>query len=773
MTAAMPGHARPSARRFLEGRGRYVADLSMPGMLHAVVVRSAEAHADIAIDADPARAVVGVRLVLDGADILASIQPPPIIWDVPGQRRSGLRALAHGRVRYVGEPVAIVVAESEAIARHAAALVRIAYVQRPVIASIDQALAADAPRLYDDWPDNVVASAEWNGGDPDAAFADAPVHVAGRYVSGRVSAHSLETRGVLAAYDPAQDGVTVHSSTQGPHQVREAIAWCLGIAEHRIRVIVPDVGGAFGSKSCPYGEEILLAHLALRLRAPVRWIESRAEAFVACVPGRDEIVDIELALSEDGAILGLKALITLDKGAEPYAASVGAAWAGAMMVTGAYRIANVHVATRVVVTNKTPTGAYRGYGTPEVNFALERALDDAARRIGLDPAELRRRNLVPAEAMPAPSATGLLLLDSGRYEEMLDLALDAFGYRARVDRAHAARAQGRAVGIGLAFYVEPTNLGPSALCGMIGINSGGFDIATIRMEPSGQVVVFTGQTPMGQGVERVLQQLCAAELTMPDEDVTVVHGDTQACPYTAYGSGGSRGTGIGGSAVMLAAGRLREKLCAIGAHLVGAAPDEVELSQGGVQVRGDSARRVSIARVARAAYLAHDLPAGMEPGLDARASFDPAALAITYGVALAEVEVDRETGLVEVRDILFGHDCGRQINPALVEAQVIGGIVQGIGATLYEGLDHDAAGQPAIRCMRDYPLPFAADVPPIALVHLETPSPFFPNGAKGVGESGAIPIPAAIANAIRDALGDAAGDAVDRLPIRPENLLPS
>nr|WP_047167602.1 xanthine dehydrogenase family protein molybdopterin-binding subunit [Sphingomonas sp. Y57] len=773
MTAGMPGYARPSARRFLEGRGRYVADLHMPGMLHAVVVRSAQAHADITVDAAAARAAAGVRLVLDGGDILAAIQPPPVIWDVPGQRRSGLRALAHGRVRYVGEPIAIVVAESEAIARDAAALVRITYAPRPLVTSIEVALATDAPLLYDEWPDNIVASAEWSGGEPDLAFVGAPVCISGRYVSGRVSAHSLETRGVLAAYDPAQDGITLHSSTQAPHQVREAIAWCLDIAEHRIRVIAPDVGGAFGSKSCPYGEEILLAHLALRLRATVRWIESRSESFVACVPGRDEVVDIDLALSEDGRILGLKALITLDKGAEPYAASVGAAWAGAMMVTGAYRIANVHVATRVVVTNKTPTGAYRGYGTPEVNFALERALDDAARRIGIDPAELRRRNLVPPDAMPAASATGLLLLDSGRYEEMLDLALDAFDYGARRDRARAARAQGRAVGVGLAFYVEPTNLGPSALCGMIGINSGGFDIATLRMEPSGQVVVFTGQTPMGQGVERVLQQVCAAELTMPEEDVTVVHGDTRACPYTAYGSGGSRGTGIGGSAVMLAAGRLREKICAIGAHLLGSTPDEVELSQGGVQVTGDAARRVSIARVARVAYLAHDLPDGMEPGLDARASFDPAALAITYGVALAEVEVDRETGLVDVRDIGFGHDCGRQINPALVEAQVIGGIVQGIGAALYEGLDHDAAGQPVTRCMRDYPLPFAADVPPIALVHLETPSPFFPNGAKGVGESGTIPIPAAIANAIRDALGEVAGDAVNRLPIRPETLIHS
>lgn len=771
MNARSDIHARPSARRFIEGRGRYVADILPVGTLHAVMVRSVEAHADFTVDAADASRMPEVRMILTGEDILATIQPPPIVWDVPGQRRSGLRALAYGRVRYIGEPVAVVVAGSEAAARRAAAHVRIDYQRRPVVTSIEQALADAAPRLYDDWPDNIVAAAEWTGGDPDTAFAEASIRIAGRYISGRVSAHPLETRGVLAAYDPAQDGIVVHSSTQAPHQVREAIACCLSLAEHRIRVIAPDVGGAFGAKSCPYAEEILLAHLALRLRVTVRWIESRAEAFIACAPGRDEIVDIDLALSETGEILALRALVTLDKGAEPYAASVGAAWAGAMMVTGAYRIPNAHVATRVVVTNKTPTGAYRGYGTPEVNFALERALDEAARRIGIDPADLRRRNLVPAEAMPAPSATGLLLLDSGRYEEMLDLALDAFDYPKQIAQAHAARQEGRAVGIGLSFYVEPTNLGPSTLCGMIGIASGGFDIATLRMEPSGQVIVFTGQTPMGQGVERVLQQICAAELTMPEEDVTVVHGDTHACPYTAYGSGGSRGTGIGGSAVMLAAGRVRDKLCVIGAHLLGVAAEEVELSQGGVQVRSDAARRVSIAQVARAAYLAHNLPPGVEPGIDARASFDPATLAITYGVALVRVEVDRETGLVDIDHIVFGHDCGRQINPVLVESQVIGGIAQGIGAALYEGLDYDSEGQPLTRCMRDYPLPMATDIPPITLVHLETPSPFFPNGAKGVGESGAIPLPAAIANAIRDALGETAAEAVNSLPIRPENLL--
>ena len=763
-------YARPSAGRFIEGQGRYVADLPMHGARHAVFVRSSEAHADIlGIDTAAAVAFPDVDLVLTGREFSPLSEPQPIVWDVPGQRRSGLRALAVDRVRYVGEPVAVVVAGTMEAARQAAALVRVDYAPRPVVTSTADALKPDAPRLYDDWPDNIVAQAEWTGGEVEAAFATAAVTVSGRYVSGRVSALSLEGRGVVAAFDPLQGGVTVWTSTQAPHQVREAIAHCLRIPEHRVRVIVPDVGGAFGTKSCPYGEEILLAHLALRLRMTVRWNEARAEAFVASAPGRDETVDLELALSADGRILALRSLITLDKGAEPYATSVGAAWAGAMMISGGYRIDNVHVAVRVVVTNKTPTGAYRGYGTPEVNFALERALDDGARRLGLDPAELRRRNLVAASAMPCSSATGLLSLDSGRYEEMLDLTLDAFDYERRKDQAATARAEGRCVGIGIAFYVEPTNLGPSALCGMIGIRSGGFDVANVRMEPGGQVVVFTGQTPMGQGVETVLARICADELTVPMEEVTVVHGDTQSCSYTGYGSGGCRGTGIGGSAVLLAARKVREKLLAIGAHLLACDLSEVELTQGGVQFRGDDMRRAPIADLARAAYLAHNLPAGMEPGIEERATFDPAALAITYGMCAVLVEVDPEIGFVDVQHIVFGHDCGRQISPKLVEGQVIGGIVQGLGAALYEELTYDAAGRPLATSLRDYDIAFAPDVPRIDLVHLETPSPFFPNGAKGVGESGTIPVPAAIANAIRDALGDGAD--VNRLPIRAERLI--
>ncbi|MDT9598796.1 xanthine dehydrogenase family protein molybdopterin-binding subunit [Sphingosinicella rhizophila] len=772
MTARNDALARPRAWRFANGEGRYVADLGTAGMLHAAFVRSTQAHADIlSINCDAASRVPGVRLVLTGADYLPFSDAPPIIWDVAGQRRSGKRALAAGRVRHVGEAVAVVVADRIETAREAAALVTIAYAARPVVVSMEQALHPDAPLLYDDWPDNVVAQGHWEAGDVASAFAGAETIVKGSYISSRLIPLSLEGRAVIAAFEPSRDGVTVTTSTQAPHQVREAIASCLRVPEHAIRVVVPDVGGAFGLKSCAYGEEVLLAHLALRLRATVRWIERREEAFVGSVHGRDEQVDLELALARDGAILGLCAGILQDKGSEPYATSVGAAWAGAMLMSSLYRIPNIRIDARVVVTNKTPTGAYRGYGVPEVNFALERGLDEAARVLGMDPAEIRRRNFVPPKAMPYMAPQGLVL-DSGRYADMLDLALAGFDWAGERQAAAQARAEGRKVGVGLSAYAEPTNMGPSKLCGMIGINAGGFDVANVRMEPSGHIVVFTGQTPMGQGVEASLARICAEELTVPVEDVTIVHGDTQSCAYTGYGSGGSRGTGVGGSSVMLAAGKVRQKLIRIAAHMLNRPADTLILSQGGVQVADDPGQRVPISAIARAAYHAHDLPDGVEPGIEERATFDPQSLAITYGVALVRLEVDPETGVVDVQRILFGHDCGRQISPALVEGQVVGGIAQGIGAALYEEFPYDADGRPLTTSMRDYELVQALDIPDIELVHLETPSPFFPNGAKGVGESGVIPTPAAIANALRDALGsDAPPDIFNRVPVRAERLI--
>ncbi|MDB5366254.1 MAG: xanthine dehydrogenase, molybdenum binding subunit apoprotein [Rhodospirillales bacterium] len=755
---------RPAALRFVRGEGQYVADVRLPHMLHAFILRSPEAHAKLeAIDTDEAASMTGVRLLVTGTEIAAATAPQPIVWDLPGQRRAETRSLAHDRVRYVGEPVALIVADSERIARRAAARIRVRYGKLPAVTSAEAAEAPDSPRLYEDWPDNVVARANWLVGDVDAAFEHAAFVTDGVYISRRMAGLPLEARAVLAAPDAARNGLTVWTSTQAPHQVRAAVASCLRMPEHRVRVIAPDVGGAFGTKSCVYGEETLMAYAARKLRRPVRWIEDRHESFTSSVPGRDETVTLSLAFDAQGILLAMRGRVLLNKGAEPYAASIGSAWTGGMMLPGGYRVPALAIEALGVVTNTTPTGAFRGYGQPEVNFAVESAFDEAARRMQIDPAELRRRNLVRESEMPFQSTTGLVL-DSGRYHALLDLALAKFGWDAARERTARERSGGTRSGVGLAFYVEATNMGPSPLCGMVGVRSGGFDVCQVRVEPSGQVSVFTGQTPMGQGVEAALAQLCAEELTLPIEDVVVIHGDTASCAYTGYSSGGSRGAGVGGSALIGAARKVKHKLLLLAAHLLDANAADLLLVQGGVQHRDDPTRRRSITDLAQAAYLAASLPAGMEAGLDERMAFDPPALGISYGVALCEVALCPDL-IVRVRRILFAHDCGRQIRPDIVEGQIIGGIAQGLGTALYEQLLYEPDGTPRTTSLRDYDIPFAADMPPIELVHLETPSPFFPHGAKGVGESGVIPIPAAIANAVRDA--QSSGDASLRLDTVP------
>ncbi|MEA3537763.1 MAG: molybdopterin cofactor-binding domain-containing protein [Pseudomonadota bacterium] len=432
------------------------------------------------------------------------------------------------------------------------------------------------------------------------------------------------------------------------------------------------------------------------------------------------------------------------------------------MMTGPYRIDTVDIEALAVVTNKTPTGAYRGFGQPEANFALERALDMAAPRLGLDPAELRRRNLVAPSEMPYPTPTGIVL-DSGRYADLLDATLERFGDN---DAPPSSR---RRTGVGIACYAETTNFGPSPLCKLIGVDSGGFDITSIRMEPSGHVRVFVGQTPMGQGIETVLMQVAADELGLPIEDISIVHGDTVSSAYTAYASGGSRGAGVAGGSTALAARRLRARILRWGAHLLDASSESVRFVQGGVEVTDMPTRRIGIAEIAAAAYKAFSTPEGLEPGLEDRAAYDPPALAIAYGCVVAQVAVDLDTGKITVERIVFGHDCGVQINPAIVEGQVIGGLAQALGATLFEEVRYDADARPLTLSLQDYLLPLASDVPHVELVHFETPTPFSPIGAKGVGESGTIGVPAAIANAVQNALG--AASPLVTLPLTGERVL--
>jgi aerobic carbon-monoxide dehydrogenase large subunit len=757
---------RPAVDRFTRGRGVYIADIELRDMLYVALARSPIAHGRILkIDCDEARRCDGVIAVFTASD-LTGVKAQPLLWDLPGQQYSQMRALAEERLRYVGQPYAAVVARTREQAERGAACITVRFELLPPILSIDASLAADAPRIYPDWKDNIVGTTTWRTGEPERALAESATVVSGRFISQRVHPLSLEPRGVLA-HREGDGSLTLWTSTQSIHQVRSSIAECLDLPEHRIRVIAPDVGGAFGMKGSASVEETLVAFLAMKLDRPVRWIESRAEAFVG-LHGRDERVDLDLGLDVDGRITALKARIVLDKGADPTACSFGTAWVTGAVITSGYRVPATDVEGLGALTNKSPTTAYRGYGQPEANLAIERALDIGAQRLGLSPAEIRRRNFVPAAEMPYVTPAGMAL-DSGEYERLMDMTLERFGYREALARAAASASGPIGTGVGFACYTELTNFGPSAVCKFVGVSNGGFDVCSVRMEPSGHVRLFISQTPMGQGIETALAQICAQELGLNVDDITVSHGDTLSAPYTAYASGGSRGAGVGGSAVVLATRSLAGQIRRWGAQLLGAPEANVVLTRGGVEVLKEPERRMAMAAVAAAAYFGAFCPEGATPGLEARAAYDPPALAISYGTVAVEVELDRETGRVAVRRLTFGHDCGTQINPAIVEGQVRGGAVQAIGATLFEELCYDGEGRPLVMSMHDYLVPLASDVPSIDLVHLTTPTPFSPLGVKGVGESGTIAVPAAIMNAVQHAIGP--GVTLTELPLRAERVL--
>lgn len=749
--------------RLAAGGGRYLADEYAAGELHLVIVRSREPHAHISVDPRRARAAPGVHAVLVGADIRDVTEPMGMMWNAQIQAEAPTWCLATDKVRYVGEPIAAVIADDAYQAEDAAELVDVNYQKLPAVVD---ACPDSQPLLYEDWPDNVFGRNRFEAGDAAAALGDAAVVVNGRYVSSRVAGLSLEARGVRAVWDITGESVTVWTSTQSPHQVRGSLSATLRIPESRVRVLCPDMGGAFGNKACAYIEETLVAFAARVVRRPVRWIESRSEAFVATVHGRGTVVDLEVGFTADGAISGLRANVFLDCGATPYMVGCGTGMVTAATVLGPYRIPDALSELVAVVTNKTPIGAYRGFGMPEATFAIERAMDEGARRLGVDPIEIRHRNLLRPDELPYWTAA-MMCLDSGRYSEMLDLVATQIDWGRTRHEAAAARAAGRLVGVGVACYLEATNFGPSLTAAMMGINSPGHDRAVVRMDASGLVTVFTGQMPMGQGLETVLAQVAADELGVPLGSVSVICGDTLSCPYTGYGSGGSRGAGVAGSAVMMASRRLRERMRGIAAHLVEA--DGVRDVEGGFAA--ESGRTITVSAVAESAYQARDLPPDTEPGLESSYTYDPQAFAFSYGAVAAVVEIDRDTGAVSVQRLVFGHDCGVQLNPANVAGQIIGGAAQGLGAALYEQLPYTADGQPVVESLWDYFPPLPANMPAVELVHLETPTPFSLNGAKGTGESGAIPLPAVLANAIRDALDCDSSAAVDTIPITAERLL--
>jgi carbon-monoxide dehydrogenase large subunit len=752
--------------RLVAGRGAYVTDLALPGTLHMALLRSPHAHARIThVIADRARRVAGVVAVLT-ADDIRDVSPLPVLTRPPGQRHTSFPVLPADRARYVGQPLAAVVAKTRYAAQDGVDALDVTYDPLPVVADVAHATAPDAPKLYDDWPDNVVVSREIGSGDPDAVFATAPTVVQARFTMPRQTAAPMEGRAVCARFDGDTGELTVWASSQAPHLFRTVLAGVLRLDEERIRVIVPDVGGGFGVKLHYYPEDVLVAVAAMRLGRPVKWVETRAEHFAATVHAREQYVHARAAFDARGTLLALWAHVQGDVGAHLHTKGAGPIFLGGVVLPNVYALRHFKAKLEAVVTNKVPFGAYRAFGMQQAAFVTERLMDIAAARLGIDPVEIRRRNYVPAAAFPYRSVANLVY-DSGDYVRALDEALRIADYGGLRAMQACARAQGRLVGIGVANYVEVTGMGPTKLMAAMGNRQGGYESATVRVEPSGRVTVATGIIELGQGIRSALAQVAADVLSLPYDRVGVVLGDTARTPYSCYGTADSRGSVTGGAAVLQATRALRQKLLRVAAQLLEADEADLEVVDGQCRVRGAPGRSLSFGALAQESLRGQQLTDGMEPELEARFTYNPENWTFPYGVHIAAVEVAPDTGAVQVLGYWVAHDCGTMLNPMLVDGQLHGGLAQGIGGALSEELRYDEAGQLLSRTFMDYAIPTAETMPPITIGHVETPSPHTPGGMKGMAEGGTIGAPATIANAVADALAGAGVDtaAVSSYPL--------
>ena len=737
--------------RLVRGRGSYVADLVLPGMVHMAVLRSPHAHARIVgRDFSGAASLPGVLAVV-GPDDVAGLGELPVLNVPTGQRQSSYPILPTDKVLYVGQPVAAVVAESRYLAEDALDGMRVDYEPLPAVVDVDAALAEGARRLYDGWPDNVVSRRDILTGDPERAFASAHTIVEGTFTMPRQAAAPLEGRALCASFDPATGELTAWVSSQAPHQWRTVIAATLGLSENRIVAIVPDVGGGFGVKLHYYPEDALACVATLRLARPVKWVETRSEHFASTVHARQQRVWARAGFDARGRLLALESRVRGDVGAHLHTKGPAPIFVTGALLPGPYDVRHYRARIEAVVTNKVPFGAYRAFGQQQCTFAMERLMDMAARRLALDPAEIRRINFVAPEAFPYRSPGGYEL-DSGRYGDGLASVLECADYRALRERQARERASGGLFGIGLACYVEFTGMGPSKIMAAMGNRQGGYETAVVRVDPSGHATIASGVVEIGQGIRSSMAQIAADVLGLPYENVRVVLGHTERCPYSSYGTAASRGAVAGGGSVLEAARIVRQKLTRIAAHLLEAAEADIEVTDGRYRVRGAPGRDLSVAEIAREAYRGQRLPPGTEPGLEARYVHEPRNWAFASGVHLAAVDIDPETGAVKLAGYWLAHDCGKVINPLLVDGQIHGGVAQGVGAALLEELVYGADGQLHTRTFMDYALPMAASLPEPGMAHLETPSPHTPGGVKGMSEGGTVAPPAAIANAVADAL---------------------
>ncbi len=740
-------------------------------MLHVALLRSPYPHARIrSIDTEGARRLPGVVAVFTQADLGERAKLPSLESEAPAPPRLLARMsftmrdarqylLGKDRARYVGEALVAVVAESRYVAEDALQLIEVEYDPLPAVTDCEAALAAGSTRLHPEWQDNVAVSFGHSIGDPEAGFKAADVVVRERFRIQRAVGMPIETRGIVAEPGVGGETATVWTSHQIPHMVQWAMAEVLAVPVHRIRVVTPDVGGGFGTKALLYPEDVLIPLLALRLGRPVKWIEGRREHLQGAAHARDQIHDIEVAASREGKILAVRDRILLDQGAfNPW--GIELLYNTVSHLPGPYRFSSYAFEAKAVVTNKTPNSPYRGAGRPEAVFAMDRALDLLARQLAMDPVELRRRNMVSAEEMPYD--TGLLyrdgqavVYDSGDFPAAIAEATKAIGYQAFREEQAELRREGIYRGIGVSAYIEGTGLGP-------------YEGARVRLDQSGGVLVATGACSQGQGHETSFAQIAADVLDVPMESVTVIGGDTAAVPY-GIGTFASRSAVVAGNAVATAARAVRDKVLRAAAALLEASPEDLEIEDGRVFVRGVPVSAVSLARVVKSAVPTF-ASAKVEPDFEASSYYQVPTVTYASGVHVAIVQVDTETGEVKLLRYLVAHDCGRIINPMIVDGQIHGGVAQGIGSALFEEILYDEAGQLLTTTFMDYHIPFAAELPRIEIVHLEFPSPRNPLGVKGLGEGGAIPPPAAVANAVEDALAPF-GVRITATPLTPSRVL--
>ncbi len=747
--------------RLITGQATYVDDVQLPGALYLAILRSPYAHARIrSIDASAARQAPGVVQVVAGSEIKDLCPPMPGGPAFPNQKYTARWPLATEVVRFVGDPVAVVVATSREAARDALELIQVEYEPRPAVVDLEKAAEKGSPKVYDEFEDNVAYTVSTTAGDVEKAFREADRVVSARIVNQRVVPLPLEPRCYAAEYRGNPGELTIWSSTQFPHQLRTTLANVLGLPENRVRAIAPEVGGGFGAKAEVYPEEILTAVLALKLRRPVRWTADRRDDMAAMIHGRDQVDYVDLAVKNDGTILGMKLKVLGDLGAYYQLNTAVIPTLTMGMAPGPYRIQNLSVEVVGVLTNKVPTAAYRGAGRPEATFLLERMMDIVAYDLKLDPADVRRKNLLPPEAFPYTTATGNVY-DSGNYQPTLEKALQLADYEGFKAEQARLRAQGRRVGIGLSFYVEICGMGPSK-----GMGGMGWEAATVHVEKTGKVTVLAGISPHGQGQETTFAQIVADELGVELDDIQVIHGDTAKVPY-GVGTYGSRGLAVGGGALLLSVGKIQEKAKRIAAHLLEAAPEDVVFENGKFGVRGVPERALTLVEIARAAYDPRTLPADLEPGLTAQSFFEPSNFTYPHGCHVCIVEIDPGTGKVTILRYVAVDDCGRLISPLLVHGQVHGGIAQGVAQALMEDVIYDPeTGQLMTGSLMDYAVPVAGDLPSFELDHTITPTPVNPLGAKGVGEAGTIGSTPAVANAVVNALGVRHAD----IPFRPERV---